>query len=278
MKQLKWMLALAAVAMLAACAPKAKAPKVLVLYYSQTATTKAVAEEIATRLNADLEEITPEVPYGGSYMETIQRSQEERESGQLPAVLPLKADLAAYDVVFLGYPIWFGTYALPVGSLLTQVDFAGKKVVPFCTFGSGGLDSSVRDLKEHCPDAEILPGYGVRAARMDAVPKEIDQFLKTNGFLEGEAVNLEEFPEQHEVTEEEAAIFDAAVGEYPMISAKAATVASRAIPGGMEYLFTAFDKPREGAPAPMPDMEPRPMKVYVTVEEGQAPVFTQVVR
>ena len=278
MKQLKWMLALAAVAMLAACAPKAKAPKVLVLYYSQTATTKAVAEEIATRLNADLEEITPEVPYGGSYMETIQRSREERESGQLPAVLPLKADLAAYDVVFLGYPIWFGTYALPVGSLLAQADFAGKKVVPFCTFGSGGLDSSVRDLKEHCPDAEILPGYGVRAARMDAVPKEIDQFLKAGGYLEGEAVNLEEFPEQHEVTEEEAAIFDAAVGDYPMISAKAATVASRAIPGGMEYLFTAFDKPREGAPVPMPDMEPRPMKVYVTVEEGQAPVFTQVAR
>ncbi len=165
-----------------------------------------------------------------------------------------------------------------MGSLLAQVDLSGKKVVPFCTFGSGGLDASCRDLAEHCPGAEILPGYGVRAARMDAVPKEVDRFLKAGGYLEGEVVKLEEFPEQHEVTEEEAAIFDAAVGDYPMIHAKAATVASRTLPEGTEYLFTAFDLPREGAPAPALDMEPRPMKVYVTVEEGKAPVFTQVVR
>ena len=278
MKILKWMLVLASTAMLAACAPKAKAPKVLVLYYSQSANTKTVATEIATRLNADLEEILPVVPYDGTYMETIERSRQERESGKLPEIQPLKADLAAYDIVFIGYPIWFGTYALPVGSLLAQVDLSGKKVVPFCTFGSGGLDASCRDLAEHCPGAEILPGYGVRAARMDAVPKEVDRFLKAGGYLEGEVVKLEEFPEQHEVTEEEAAIFDAAVGDYPMIHAKAATVASRTLPEGTEYLFTAFDLPREGAPAPAPDMEPRPMKVYVTVEEGKAPVFTQVVR
>ena len=278
MKLLKWMLVLASTAMLAACAPKAKAPKVLVLYYSQSANTKTVATEIATRLNADLEEILPVVPYDGTYMETIERSRQERESGKLPEIQPLKADLAAYDIVFIGYPIWFGTYALPVGSLLAQVDLSGKKVVPFCTFGSGGLDASCRDLAEHCPGAEILPGYGVRAARMDAVPKEVDRFLKAGGYLEGEVVKLEEFPEQHEVTEEEAAIFDAAVGDYPMIHAKAATVASRTLPEGTEYLFTAFDLPREGAPAPAPDMEPRPMKVYVTVEEGKAPVFTQVVR
>lgn len=278
MKILKWMLVLASTAMLAACAPKAKAPKVLVLYYSQSANTKTVATEIATRLNADLEEILPVVPYDGTYMETIERSRQERESGKLPEIQPLKADLAAYDIVFIGYPIWFGTYALPVGSLLAQVDLSGKKVVPFCTFGSGGLDASCRDLAEHCPGAEILPGYGVRAARMDAVPKEVDRFLKSGGYLEGEVVKLEEFPEQHEVTEEEAAIFDAAVGDYPMIHAKAATVASRTLPEGTEYLFTAFDLPREGAPAPAPDMEPRPMKVYVTVEDGKAPVFTQVVR
>ena len=276
MKLMKWIPVLTAVAMLAACAPKA--PKVLVLYYSQSSNTRTVATEIATRLNADIEEILPTVPYDGTYMETIERSRNERESGTLPEIQPLQANLADYDIVFLGYPIWFGTYALPVGSLLAQVDLTGKKVVPFCTFGSGGLDASCHDLAEHCPGAEVLPGYGVRAARIDAVPKEIDRFLKVNGYLEGEAVKLEEFPAQHEVTEEEAAIFDAAVGDYPMIHAKAATVASRALPDGTEYLFTAFDLPREGVPAPAPDMAPRPMKVYVTVEEGQAPVFTQVVR
>ena len=278
MKPLKWMLVLAAVAALAACAPKAKAPKVLVLYYSQSSNTRTVATEIATRLNADIEEILPVVPYDGTYMETIERSRNERESGTLPEIQPLQANLADYDIVFLGYPIWFGTYALPVGSLLAQVDLTGKKVVPFCTFGSGGLDASSRDLAEHCPGAEVLPGYGVRAARIDAVPKEIDRFLKANGYLEGEAVQLEEFPEQQPATEEEAAIFMAAVNDYPMLAGvQASTVASRMIPGGVEYLFTAVQQPREGAPAD-PKMPMRDMKIYVTAIEGEAPVFTQVIR
>ena len=272
----KLVYSLAAVTMvLSSCAQKEKAPKVLVLYYSQTSNTKTVAEEIANRLNADIEEIVPVVPYDGTYMETIERSGKERDSGNLPEVKPIASDISKYDVIFLGYPIWFGTYATPMAGFLDKVDLSGKKIVPFCTFGSGGLISSCNDLEKKFPDAEILPGYGVRAARIDAVPKEIDQFLKANGFLEGEYVKLEDFSEPHDVSEEESAIFDAAVGEYPMMNAKATKVASRAIPDGVEYLFTAVNLPREGAPQFGGPME---MKVYVTVEDGQAPVFTQVVR
>ena len=277
MKNIKWFAAFAT-AVLAAVScgsKKADAPKVLVLYYSQTATTKAVAEEIADKLGADIEEIVPVKPYEGSFQETIARSMQERAEGVVPEIQPLTSDLASYDVIFLGYPIWFGTYAPPIAGFLAQADLSGKKVVPFCTFGSGGLDTSVKDLKEKLPDSEVLPGYGVRQARLDAVPQEVDYFLKANGLLEGEFTALEDFPEAHDATEEEAAIFDAAVGTYPMIQAKAKTVASRTIPGGVEYLFTAADLPREGAPDMMPAGE---MKVYVTVEEGKEPVFTQVVR
>ena len=279
MKSMTILLAAATVLMTAACGPKkADAPKVLVLYYSQTDNTKAVAETIANALSADIEAILPVNPYDGTYQETIQRGMEERTSGKLPEIQPLNADIAAYDIIFLGYPIWYGTYALPVATLLEQVDLSGKKVVPFCTFGSGGLDASIQDLAAKQPQAEILPGYGVRTARMASMPKEVDQFLKANGFLEGEAVKLEAFPEPHPATEEEAAIFDAAVSTYPMISAQAVTATSRAVPGGVEYLFTAQDKPREGMP-PMPaGMAPREMKMYVIAEEGKAPEFTQVVR
>ena len=256
-------------------AKKEETPKVLVLYYSQTSNTKAVAQEIATRLEADMEEIIPVEPYEGDFQATIERSAKEREQGITPEIQPLKADVANYDIIFLGYPIWFGTYAPPVFTFLNQVDLSGKKVVPFCTFGSGGLDSSIKDLAEAEPKAEILPGYGVRAARLEAMPKEIDQFLKANGFIEGEFTKLDEFPEQHSVSEEEVAIFDAAVGDYPMMHAQAKTVASRTLPKGIEYLFTAVDLPREDRPNMPPAGE---MQVYVTVIEGEAPVFTQVVR
>jgi len=275
MKKMKWLLStVAAMAAAVSCGQKAEAPKVLVLYYSQSSNTEALAEEIAGRLGADLEEIVPTVPYDGTYDETIRRSSLERESGKLPEIQPLNASVADYDIIFIGYPVWYGTYALPVASLLEQVDFSGKRIVPFCTFGSGGIDSSSKDMAAKLSDAEILPGYGVRAARMDAMPGEVDRFLKENGYLEGEYVKLEAFPESHPVTEEESAVFDAAVGDYPMIHARAASVASRSIPGGTEYLFTAVDLPREGAP----QAEPRELKVYVTAEEGKDPVFTQVIR
>ena len=251
-----------------------KAPKVLVLYYSQTANTEKVAQEIGSRLGADLEAVVPVEPYDGTYQETIGRCLKEREEGVLPEVQPLKSDLSAYDVIFIGYPVWFGTCAPPMLSLLEKVDLAGKKVVPFCTFGSGGLDSSIRDIKEKQPDAEVLPGYGVRAARIDAVPAEVDRFLKEGGFLEGEWEKYPDFSEVRPVTEEEAAVFDAAVADYPMIHAQAEQVSSRAVTGGMEYLFEARDIPRDPAFAGMAGT----IKVYVLAVDGQDPVFTQVLR
>ena len=284
MKTLKMTLVLATMTLVAvSCGPRPespkeeapKAPKILVVYYSQTSNTKGVATEIATRLGADLAEIIPVELYDGDFYATIERGKKELDEAAYPEIQPLDVDVANYDVVFLGYPIWFGTYAPPVFTWLDQVDLSGKKVVPFCTFGSGGLESSLLDLAKAEPDAEILPGYGVRAARLEAMPKEIDQFLKANGFLEGEFTKLEDFPEQHAVSEEEAAIFDAAVGDYPMMHAQVKTVASRVIPEGTEYLFTAVDLPREEKP----DMPPAgEMKVYVSVIGEEAPVFTKVIR
>lgn len=283
MNTLKLMLVLATVMIVAvACGTKKEepqkeeTPKMLVLYYSQTSNTKAVAQEIASKLGADIEELVMVEPYDGDFNATIERCMKEREQEIIPDIQPVAANLADYDVIFIGYPVWFGTYAPPVAAFLNQVDLSGKKIVPFCTFGSGGLESSVKDLAQAEPNAEILPGYGVRAARLDAMPKEIDEFLKANGFLEGEYTKLEEFPEQHEVSEEEAAIFNAAVDGYPMLHAEAKTVATRILPDGTEYLFTAVDLPREDKNAKMPPAGE--MQVYVTVANGQTPVFTKVIR
>ena len=281
MKNLKMMFIIApAMVTAVSCGPKKEtqkeeAPKMLVLYYSQTGNTKAVAEEIANKLGADIEEIVMVNPYDNDFQATIERCMQEREQEILPEIQPVKADVANYDVIFIGYPVWFGTYAPPVITFLNDADLNGKKIVPFCTFGSGGLESSVKDLVAAEPNAEVLPGYGVRAARLEAMPNEVDNFLKANGFLEGEFVQLEEFPAQHEVSEEESAIFDAAVGDYPMMHAKAKTVATRTIPEGVEYLFTAVDLPRENNPKMPPAGE---MQVYVTVANGAAPVFTKVIR
>ena len=258
-------------------AKKGKAPKMLVLYYSQTSNTKTVAQEIATRLHTDIEEITLVEPYDTAFQATIDRCKADREKGILPEIKPLKSNVADYDVVFIGYPIWFGTYAPPIASLLDKIDLSGKTVVPFCTFGSGGLESSAKDLAAKQPNAKVRQGYGVRAARMAAVPKEVEDFLARNFFADGKFDMPEPFPEQHPVTADEAAIFDAAVNGYPMLNAKATTVASRSVQDGdgTEYLFTAMDMPREKKADMPPASE---IKVYVLVEKGKAPEFTKVVR
>ena len=292
MKKLKLLLVLATVTLMAvSCdskndsqkhdqdkepsSPK-KAEKVLVLYYSQTGNTRTVAEEISKRIGADLEEIVMVDPYEDDYDATIKRCLKEREQGFIPDIQPVKANISQYDVVFIGYPVWFGTYAPPVAAFLDSVDLSGKKVVPFCTFGSGGLESSVKDLEMAEPKAKILPGYGVRAARMDAMPAEVAQFLIAYGFMDGEYAPLEDFSESHEVSKEESAIFDAAVKGYKMLNAKAKTVASRSIPNGTEYLFTAVDKPRKKGKSKTPPAGD--IQVYVTVTNGAEPVFTKVVR
>lgn len=284
MRTTKLILAATIVAMVAAgCGGKKEAPKVLVLYYSQLGNTKQVAEQIATRLGADIEEIVAANPYDPDFQATIQRCMQEREAGVLPDIEPVKADLSKYDIIFLGYPVWFGTYAPPVIKWLEGVDLSGKKVVPFCTFGSGGLESSVADLRKCQPNADVLDGYGVRAARLEAMPKEVEQFLIGNGFLEGEYVAPELWGEEHPVNDEEETIFNTAVDGYPMLHAQAKSVAARAIPDGSEYRFTAVDLPREDRmPAEgdkKPDMPPASeLQVYVTVADGQSPVFTKVVR
>ena len=267
----KFFLLLAVMIIAVSCTQK-KESKVLVLYYSQTNTTAAVALQIADKLGADIEEITVVNPYNGSYQETIQRCMAERESGVLPEVNPISSKLEDYDVIFFGYPIWFGTCALPAISFLKTVDLSGKTVVPFCTFGSGGLLDGIKEVKAAQPKANVLAGYGVRSARIDAMPAEVDRFLKEGGFLEGDYEKPGEFSSVRPVTEEESAIFDAAVGTYPMIQAKAKNVSSRKINGGTEYLFEAE------APAGPGAAMPGSMKIYVLDMDGRDPEFTQVVR
>ena len=284
MKTNKIILAVAFAALVSACCgPNSKESKTLVLYYSLTGNTKMVAEEFANRLGADIEEIVCTDPYDTNFQACIERCKKEREMGVLPSIQNVKADISKYDVIFIGYPVWFGTYAPPIATFFTNNDLNGKTLVPFCTFGSGGLESSIKDMTAAQPNAKVVDGYGVRAARLEAMPKEVEQFLIAGGFIEGDYTAPAEFPEQHSVNEEETAIFNATVNGYPMLNAEPVSVASRTIADGTEYLFTARDLPREmpefAKGDKKPDLPPAgELKIYITVADGQNPVFTRVVR
>lgn len=244
--------------------------KALVLYYSQTGTTQAVAEEIQRLTGADIERFDVVEAYNGSYAETIQRCQAEMQSGVLPEVKPLEADLSKYDVIYLGYPIWFGTCARPALALLDSYDFSGKKIVPFCTFGSGGLVESTAAIREQLPNAEVAEGYGVRTARVASAPEEVKRFLTLNGYIAGEVEAYPEYSEQAPVTDEDKAIFEAACSSYQFPLGTPVTVASRTTPKGVDYCFVATSQGANGTTSES--------IVWVTVEEGKTPEFTLVTR
>ena len=252
------------------CMTSAFAQKKLVLFYSENGTTKSVAEEIQKQVGADIEAVEAVEPYTGDFGATIQRGNKERESGQWPAIKPLKKKIADYDVIFLGYPIWFGTYANPIVTLVKAEDFAGKTIVPFCTFGSGGLNTSTADLEKALPKAKIQKGYGVRAARIQKAEKELNRFLIENGYKTGSIEKLGDYSEQKPVTEAEKKLFDEACSNYQFPLGTPQTVGKRDTADGTDYQFSVKSRGMDGKEGTS--------TIYVTVEKGGKPEFTEVVR
>lgn len=247
-------------------------PKALVLYYSQTGATKAVAEELQKQLGADIEAIEAEQPYDGDFQQTIERCQKEMAEGVFPTLKPIKANLDSVDIIFLGYPVWFGTYAPPVASLLKNQTFEGKKIVTFCTFGSGGLQASTNDVQKALPKANVICGYGVRNARIAAVADELNRFLIEGGYKEGTIDPLPAFMEHKPVTEQDIEIFNQACGDYQFPLGTPVDVAIRKTATSTDYEF--------GVKSMGPGGEEASTTIIVTQlkKEGSKPEFTQVVR
>lgn len=246
------------------------AKKVLVLYYSQTGATKTVAEEIQKQLDADIASIEIENPYDGDFQQTIARCQDEKANGILPKVKPFEVNIEDYDIIYLGYPIWFGSYAPPIEALVKDNDFAGKEIVPFCTFGSGGLNTSADALKAALPNATILDGYGVRNARLAAVPAEVERFLIEKGHKKGDIAPLPDYSDQNDVSEKEIAIFNEACGDYQFPLGTPVSFGSRITESSTDYKFIVTSKDQSGADVTS--------TIYVTIAKGAKAEFTQVVR
>lgn len=133
--------------------------KVLVACFSATGNTRAVAEMLAAHLNADYFEIEPSEPYTAEDLdygdETTRATAEQNDPSARPAIVAAP-DFSAYDVVFLGHPIWWGKAPRLMCTLLEGADLSGKKVAEFCTSGSSGVEGATAELEELAPDADWI--------------------------------------------------------------------------------------------------------------------------
>lgn len=136
--------------------------KVLVAYFSATNTTATVAEHLADGLQADLYRIIPEEPYTDAdldYNDNNSRSTlEMNDPAARPAISGSVENMDQYDIVFIGYPIWWGDAPRIVSTFVESYDFSGKTIVPFCTSGGSGISASAANLEQLTSGADWLDG------------------------------------------------------------------------------------------------------------------------
>lgn len=129
--------------------------KALVVYFSATGTTREVATQLAKEAKADLMEITPQKPY--TQVDLDWRDKQSRSTLEMhddkarPAVKKTRKSLAAYKVIYLGYPIWWDLAPRAVNTFVETYDLTGKTVIPFATSGGSSIDNSVKVLKATYP-------------------------------------------------------------------------------------------------------------------------------
>ena len=125
--------------------------KKLVAYFSASGVTRNVANELAEAIGADLYEIKPETPYTNADLnwqdEKSRSSVEMKDKSSRPAVADKNANIAAYDVIFVGFPIWWYVAPTIINTFLESYDSTGKTIVPFATSGSSGIGETVANLK-----------------------------------------------------------------------------------------------------------------------------------
>ena len=136
--------------------------KKLVAYFSASGVTARVAKNLASAAGADLYEIKPAEPYTKAdlnWMDKQSRSSVEmRDHSSRPALADTDADIAAYDTIFIGFPIWWYIAPTIINTFLEAYDFSGKKLVLFATSGGSGFGKAVDSLQPSAPGANILAG------------------------------------------------------------------------------------------------------------------------
>lgn len=154
--------------------------KKLVAYFSASGMTKKAAERLAKAAGADLFEIKPAIPYTDAdlnWMDKKSRSSVEmNDPDSRPEIAETLPNMADYDTVFIGFPIWWYVAPHIIHSFVESYDFSGKTLVPFATSGGSGMGKTVDELRKLCPNANWKAGKLVNGVSDQALADWADQF------------------------------------------------------------------------------------------------------
>lgn len=169
-----------------------KNSKTLIVYYSRTGNTKAVAELIQEKVGGDLVQIETVEKRPRDYQKEVEQNAQEQENEILPELITTIPDFDKYERIFVGTPTWNMTLPQAVVSFLDSYDFNGKTIIPFNTHGGYGVGSTFSQISANTKGANVLEGYTVKGGEetnglmliiknknREKVSKEIDTWLET---------------------------------------------------------------------------------------------------
>lgn len=139
--------------------------------YIEKGNTKILAEMIVERTHGDLFEIKTVKPYPKEYRPATEAAKQEKEENARPEIVGELPDLSKYDVVFLGYPIWWSDMPMPVYTFLDRENFAGKIILPFCTHEGSGLSDTQRSIAD-VTKADVREGFALQGHIAQKSPEE----------------------------------------------------------------------------------------------------------
>ncbi|WP_207858092.1 flavodoxin [Lucifera butyrica] len=176
---------------------KVQGKKILVAYFSRTGdnyavgniskgNTHIVADMIAEATGADTFEMKTVKPYPENYRECTEVAKKELADNVRPELTTKVENMQDYDVIFLGYPIWWSDMPMAIYSFMESYDFKGKTIIPFCTSAGDVLTGKESSIPNYAKGAKILPGLGIEGKRAqekpDSVRPEVQQWLAKLGF------------------------------------------------------------------------------------------------
>ena len=161
--------------------PTETGTKSLVVYFSWSGNTENVAKSIQSQTASDIFEIVPAVPYSDDYDTVVDFAQEEQRNNARPAISGSIENLTDYDVIYVGYPNWWGDMPMILYTFFDTYDFSGKTIALFCTSGGSGLSGTVNKVKSLEPNATVTDGLHIRDNTSGSPDSAVSKWLSDIG-------------------------------------------------------------------------------------------------
>lgn len=134
---------------------------ILVLYFSMSGNTEAVANIIHDEVGGDIIKLETVETYPEDYDELVDYAQEEQQDNARPELSTVIENIDSYDTIFLGYPNWWGDMPMPIYTFLDTYDLSGKTIAPFITHGGSGLSGTPDNIREEEPNSTVTEGLAI---------------------------------------------------------------------------------------------------------------------